>query len=99
MNNAKAYAMVEERFSAHVKSFNYMNVSEADSDTQYWTVKSRLALASAALDRAPELRVTTPARSLGDVYRTVRKHLTPEELEQWDAMGEALESLLDKYQN
>lgn len=97
MKNAKAYAMVEERFSAHVKSFNAYDVSEADSDTHYWSVKSRLSLASLALERAPEITVTTPARSLGDVYRAIRVHLTPDEREQWETLRETLERLADKY--
>lgn len=99
MKNAKAYAMVEERFSTHVKAFNTYDVSAADSDTHYWAVRSRLTLASAALERAPEIVVTTPARSLGNVYREIRAHLTPEELTQWETLNETLERMADKYEN
>jgi hypothetical protein len=97
MSNQKAFAMIEGRFSDHVKRFNHADVSGADSDDHYWTVKDRLELARVALERAPELRVTTLARSLGDVYQAVRKNLTPDELKRWEESDEALEDLLDKY--
>lgn len=99
MKNTKAYAIIERRFSQQVQNFNYLPVSDADADTQFWTVKSRLSLASLALDRAPEMTVTTAARSLGDVYRAIRQHLTAEELEQWEALNATLERLADKYEN
>lgn len=98
MHNAKAFAMIEGRFSAHVKSFNAYDVSGKDSEAHYWLVRERLDLARAALERAPELKVTTLARSLGDVYRTVRQNLTPEELNAWIVKNEQLEALTGKYE-
>ncbi|MYX26085.1 hypothetical protein GTY75_05275 [Streptomyces sp. SID8381] len=97
MINAKAFKMIEGRFSDHVKLFNHYDVNEADSDTHYWLVKGRVELARVALERAPELKVTTLARSLGDVYRAVRTNLTPAELKRWDASAEAIADLNDKY--
>jgi hypothetical protein len=98
MQNQKAFNLIEGRFSDHVKLFNHANVTDADSDDHYWTVKDRLELARVALERAPELRVTTLARSLGDIYQAVRKNLTPDELKRWEESDEALEELLDKYE-
>jgi hypothetical protein len=97
MLNQKAFDMIEGRFSDHVKRFNHFDVTEADSDTHYWTVKERVDLARVALERAPALTVTTLARSLGDTYRAVRKNLTPEELNRWEESNEVLEELSDKY--
>jgi hypothetical protein len=98
MLNQKAFKMIEGRFSDHVKLFNHADVTEADSDAHYWTVKERVDLARAALERAPELPVTTLARSLGDIYRAVRKNLTPDELKRWEETNEVLEELCDKYE-
>jgi len=89
--------MIESRFSDQVKLFNHYPVSEDDSDTHYWAVKDRIALAKSALERAPEMKVTTLARSLGDVYIAVRRNLLPEELQKWNSLAEELEILSDKY--
>ncbi|MEV5677433.1 hypothetical protein [Streptomyces sp. NPDC052179] len=97
MLNQEAFDMIEGRFSAHVKLFNSADVSLDDSDAHYWTVKDRLELARVALERAPEIQVTTLPRSLGDVYRAVRTNLTPEELASWDESNEALHELSEKY--
>ncbi|WP_125262043.1 hypothetical protein [Streptomyces alboflavus] len=97
MHNERAYRMVEERFSNHVKVFNHYDVSGADSDTHYWTVKERLELAQVALERAPEMKVTTLARSLGDVYLAIRKNLAPDELARWNEADDVLENLANKY--
>ncbi|MFB6654861.1 hypothetical protein ACFCZ4_06760 [Streptomyces microflavus] len=97
MLNQEAFDMIESRFSAHVKLFNFADVSLDDSDAHYWTVKDRLELARVALERAPEVRVTTLPRSLGDVYQAVRTNLTPEELTRWNEGNEAIEVLCDKY--
>jgi hypothetical protein len=98
MLNQKAFTMIEGRFSDQVKRFNHFPVTDEDSDTQYWTVKERVDLARVALERAPELPVSTLARSLGDIYQAVRKNLTAEELKRWEETNEALEELLDKYE-
>lgn len=95
--NTKAYAMMEGRISERVKRFNHYPVSGDDSDDHYFMSKDRARLARLALDRAPEMKVTTLARSLGDVYLAVRKNLTPEELEQWKSLDLKLEALEDKY--
>jgi hypothetical protein len=97
MRNDKALAMLESRFSDQIKLFNHYAVSDDDSDTHYWAVKDRIELAKNALERAPEIKVTTLARSLGDVYIAVRKNLLPEEREKWESLAELLETLSDKY--
>ncbi|WP_435270953.1 hypothetical protein [Streptomyces sp. 1222.5] len=97
MPNPKAFKLLEERFSMMVKTFNHANVSDTDSDDHYWTVRDRLDLGRVALERAPEFQVSTLARSLGDIYRAVRKNLTPDELKRWEESNEALEELHDKY--
>lgn len=97
MRNQKAFDLIEGRYSAHVKLFNHYDVSHADSDDHYWTVKERVDLARAALERAPYLPVTTLARSLGDVSQAVRKNLTPDELKRWEETNDVLEELCDKY--
>lgn len=97
MSNAKAYAMIEKRLSDQVKLFNHLPVSVDDSDDHYWIVKARLELAKAALSRAPEIKVTTLARSLGDVYTAVRRNLKPAELKRYEELAEKLEALNDKY--
>lgn len=95
--NAKAYAMLESRFSDQIKLFNSCDVNSEDSDTHYWAVKDRLKIAQDILSRIPEFKVTTLARSLGDIYIAIRRNSTPEEKEQWESLGEILETLHDKY--
>jgi hypothetical protein len=97
MPNAKAFKLLEERFSMSIKTFNHANVSHADSDDHYWMVKDRLELGRVALERAPEFPVSTLARSLGDIYRTVRANLTSDELRSWHESNDALEEMHDKY--
>lgn len=97
MANDKAFELIERRFSDQIKLFNHYDVSTTDSDDHFWFVKDRIELARVALDRAPEMRVTTLARSLGDIYREVRKNLTPDELKKWEELGGKLEALNDKY--
>lgn len=97
MNNERAYKLLEERFSGQVKTFNRHDVSAADADTHYWAVKDRLSLASLALDRAPAVTVTTLARSLGDVYRAIRTHLSADERKKWEALGDTIEKLSARY--
>ncbi|MGW1231400.1 hypothetical protein [Streptomyces californicus] len=97
MHNQGAFDMIESRFSAHVRLFNFADVSDDDSDDHYWTVRDRLELARVALERAPRVHVTTLPTSLGDVYRAVRKNLTADELGRWNEYREALERLSDKY--
>lgn len=97
MHNNRAFAMLESRFSDQIKAFNCYDVTSEDSDTHYWVVKDRIDLAKKALERAPVIKVTTLARSLGDIYIAIRKNLLTEEREKWESLGETLELLTDKY--
>ncbi|MVO87452.1 hypothetical protein GPA10_22475 [Streptomyces sp. p1417] len=97
MQNQEAFKLLEERFSMMVRTFNCVDVSFADSDDHYFTVKDRLDLGRIALERAPEFRVTDLPRSLGDIYRAIRLNLTPEEMKRWNETREALQVLHDKY--
>jgi hypothetical protein len=105
MHNAAAFKMVEGRFSSHVKLFNSVRgVSDEDSDTQFTLYTERAALAKAALERAPKIQPSGGrvalllSTDLGNVYRAIRGHLTAEELAKWDADGETLAALFDKYE-
>lgn len=96
-NNDAAFKMIESRLSAHVQTFNSYDVSEEDSDTHYFLSKEKLALARAALDSAPVVKVTTLARSLGDVYMAVKRNMNSADLRRWNEINELLEALSDKY--
>lgn len=96
-NNDAAFRMIEGRLSNHVKTFNSYNVTGEDSDTQYFLSTEKLALAKAALEKAPAFKVTTLARSLGDVYLTAKRNMTSEELSRWNEINGLLEELSDKY--
>ncbi|WP_159030799.1 hypothetical protein [Streptomyces sp. 769] len=97
MHNERACKMIEERFSNQVRLFNHCDVSEADSDTHYWTVKERAELARVALERAPQMTVATLPRSLGNIYVAIRRHLHADELDRWTKSNDVLEELMDKY--
>jgi hypothetical protein len=98
MNNAAAFRMLEGRLSAHVQRFNGYDVSANDSDEQYFLTTEKLALAKAALESAPAFKVTTLARSLGDIYRTVKHSMSAADLKRWNEINETLEALSDKYE-
>jgi hypothetical protein len=97
MNNDAAFRMIESRLSAHVQRFNGYDVSAEDSDTQYFLTTEKLALAKAALESAPAFKVTTLARSLGDVYMAVKRNLSDADMRRWIEINEQLEELSDKY--
>jgi hypothetical protein len=96
-NNVKAFKMIQGRFSDQVKLFNAYDVSGQDSGDHYFAVIERIKLAKIALERAPELRVTTLARSLGDIYLAIRNNLIADEFYEWNRLNEVLEALHDKY--
>ena len=97
-DNSAAFRMIESRLSAHVQRFNGYDVSAEDSDTQYFLTTEKLALAKAALESAPAFRVTTLARSLGDVYMAVKRNLATADLARWNEINELLEALSNKYE-
>lgn len=103
-HNAPVIKMITDRFSAHVRQFNFLPVSEADSDAQYWLSKERAELATAALTRAPEFepsgnrRALDPAADLGNAYRTMRQHFTDAERARYEEITTALDALTDKYE-
>jgi hypothetical protein len=98
MNNLAAFRMIEGRLSSHVQLFNSYKVNEEDSDTQYFLTREKLALAKAALENAPTFKVTTLARSLGDVYLAVKRNLSDADMRRWIEINELLEALSDKYE-
>jgi hypothetical protein len=98
VNNSAAFRMIESRLSAHVQRFNSYDVSADDSDTQYFLTTEKLALAKAALESAPTFKVTTLARSLGDVYLAVKRNLSDADMRRWIEINEMLEALSDKYE-
>jgi hypothetical protein len=75
MINQKAFEMIEGRFSDQVKLFNAYDVSGDDSDEHYYTVVGRVKLAKVALERAPKVKVTSLARSLGNRLNAVLEAL------------------------
>ncbi|MBD0670043.1 hypothetical protein [Streptomyces sp. CBMA156] len=99
-HNKRAFKLIEGRFSDQVKSFNSGSVGIEDSDAHYFAVTDRLKLARIALGRAPELfvgvRVLTLSLHLGDIYRSIRKHLTPDELARWERLDQVIEDLMDE---
>jgi hypothetical protein len=98
VNNEPAFRMIESRLSAHVQRFNGYDVSADDSDTQYFLTTEKLALAKAALESAPAFKVTTLARSLGDVHLAVKRNLSDADMRRWIEINELLEALSDKYE-
>ena len=103
-HNAPVIKLITDRYFAHVRSFNFLPVSEADSDTQFWLNKELAELATAAFTRAPlfkpsgNRRALLPSTNLGNAYRALRAALTPEEQTRYNEIQEALEALGDKYE-
>ena len=103
-HNAAVIKLVTDRYSAHVQAFHAYDVSEADSDANYWLNKELAELATAALTRAPEFkpsgnrRALLPSTDLGNAYLAVRKHLTDAERARYAEIQEMLERLSDKYE-
>jgi hypothetical protein len=104
-HNAPVIKMITDRFSAHVKAFNHLPVSTEDSDTHHDLSMERAALAVAAFTRAPVFKPTGPRRALlpaadlGDAYRVMRHHLTPQEAARYIEILEAIDALNDKYES
>lgn len=103
-HNAPVIKLITDRFSAHVRSFNFLPVSEEDSDAQFWLNKEKAELATAALTRAPEFKPTgnrralSPAHNLGDAYRTMRQHFTPTEAARYAEIQDILDAFTAKYE-
>jgi hypothetical protein len=103
-HNAPVIKLVTGRYSSHVQSFNYLPVSEADSDTHYWLNKELETLATRALSRAPLFRPSGNrvalllSTDLGNAYRAMRKAFTPEEAARYAEIQTALDALTDKYE-
>ena len=104
-HNGPAIRLVADRYSAHVKRFNALDVSEADSDEQFRLYKELGALATAVLTRAPLVKPSgnrvalLPAADLGNVYQAMRHTFTPEERDRYNAIQDALNNLSDKYED
>lgn len=104
-HNAPAIKLVTDRYSAAVRRFNFLPVSEADSDAQYFLYKELERLATAALTRAPQVKPTgirvalLPATDLGNVYIAMRRAFTDAEQARYDEIQEALDALSDKYES
>lgn len=104
-HNAQVIKLVTDRYSAHVKQFNRLDVSEADSDTHFELNRELSELATAALTRAPLFKPSgnrvalLPSTDLGNAYRAMREHLTTEERARYGEVQNALEALTDKYEN
>lgn len=104
-HNAAVIKLVTDRYSAHVQVFHAFDVSEEDSDANYWLNKELAELATAALTRAPEFKPSgnrmalLPSTDLGNAYRAVRQHLTETERTRYAEIQEALEKLTGKYED
>jgi ATP-dependent DNA ligase len=103
-HNAPVIKLITDRYSAHVKSFNHLPVSDADSDAHFWLNKELAEIATAALTRAPlfkpsgNRRALLPSVDLGNAYRALRAAMTPEERARYAEIQNALETLGDKYE-
>ena len=104
VHNAPVIKMVTGRYSAHVKSFNHLPVTEADSDTQYWLNDELARIATAALTRAPLFKPSGNrvalmlSTDLGNAYRLMRQHFTDAERARYAEIQEALDVLTTKYE-
>jgi hypothetical protein len=102
-HNAPAIKMITGRYSEHIKSFNHLPVTDADSDANYDLNKELAAIATAALTRAPQVKPSGNrlalllSTDLGNVYRAMRQSLTPEEKVRYEEIQERLDVLGDKY--
>lgn len=103
-HNAPAIKLVTDRYSAHVKSFNHLDVSEEDSHTQYFLYKELETLATAALTRAPKFEPSgnrmalLPSTDLGNVRIAMRRAFTDAERARYDEIQEEINALTDKYE-
>lgn len=105
-HNAPAIKLVTDRYSVQVRLFNYLpDVTEADSDAQYFLYKELSELATAALTRAPLFKPSgnrmalLAANDLGNVRIAMRRAFTDAERTRYDEIQEALNALTDKYED
>lgn len=104
VHNAAVIKMVTDRFSAHIRSFNHLPVSEEDSDRQYWLCREKADLATASFTRAPEFKPSgirmalMPSADLGNAYRAMHAHFTEEERARYAAIEEELDAFTTKYE-
>lgn len=104
-HNAAVIKMVRERYSTHVRFFNgTVGLTDADSDRHYDLYMELTGIMEAAFARAPEFkpsgmrRALLPSADLGNAYRTLKAHLTPEERARYDKIQDELHALSDKYE-
>lgn len=103
-HNAPAIKLITDRYSVQVRMFNYQDVSEEDSDAQYWLYKELAGLATAALTRAPKFHPSgnrmalMPSTDLGNVRIAMRRAFTDAERARYDEIQDALHALADKYE-
>lgn len=103
-HNARVIKLVTDRYSAHVRRFNHMDVSDADSDAQYDLYKELEKLAHAAFGRAAEFKPSgnrvalAPWADLGNAYRELKRNLTADERTRYDEIQDKLHELSDKYE-
>lgn len=104
MHNAPAIKLITDRYSAHVRSFNFLPVSEADSAAQYWLYKELETMVTAALTRAPQFKPSGNrmalqlSTDLGNVRMAMLRELTETERMRYDEIQDALHILADKYE-
>lgn len=103
-HNRAAIKLLTDRYSAHIRSFNFLPVSEADSDEQYFLYKDLEALATTVLTRAELVRPTgnrvalLPSTDLGNVYVALRREFTDVERQKYNDIQNRLNELSDKYE-
>lgn len=104
-HNAAVIKLVSGRYSAHIRSFNFLPVSEEDSDTQFWLNKELADIATAVFGRIEEFKPSGNRRALlastdlGNAYRALRQGMTGAEKERYEEIQEALISLSEKYES
>lgn len=103
-HNAAVIKLITDRYSAHVKSFNHLPVSDTDSDRHFDLNKELAELATVALARAPLFKPSgnrvalLPSTDLGNAYRAVRQNLTSGERARYNTIQDELCALQDKYE-
>lgn len=102
-HNYAAIKLLTDRYSAQIKMFNYQDVTETDSDEQYFLYKELETMVTVALQRAPKfkpsgnrmaLRLST---DLGNVRMEALRHMNSSERARYDAIQVILNDLYDKY--
>lgn len=102
-HNYTAIKLLTDRYSAQIKSFNYLVISDDDSDEQYFLYKELEKIVTAALQRAPEFKPSgnrvalLPAKDLGNVRMHAMRHMDSSERARYDEIQDMLNNLYDKY--